>query len=134
MMNEFRLHDKLCGFVFTEFHDVVNEFNGYYKIDNADKDFGYSTYGMTIRDLHSQDYLGADYAPMQTVKPGESVTVPLFGSSFTDRRHGKLLTVAWQLTVNDPVDGDYVADSGEMKLVWAGYGTFPAGEIALTIP
>ncbi len=134
MMNEFRLHDKLCGFVFTEFHDVVNEFNGYYKIDNADKDFGYSIYGMTIRDLHSQDYLGADYAPMQTVKPGESVTIPLFGSSFTDRRHGKLLTVAWQLTVNDPVDGDYVADSGELKLVWAGYGTFPAGEIALTIP
>jgi len=134
MMNEFRLHDKLCGFVFTEFHDVVNEFNGYYKIDNADKDFGYSSFGMTLRDLHSQDYLGADFAPMATVKPGEVVTVPLFGSSFTDARHGKLLNVTWQLTVNDPVDGDYVADSGDMYLVWAGYGTFPAGEIQVTIP
>ena len=60
MMNEFRLHDKLCGSVFTEFHDVVNEFNGYYKIDNGDKDFGYDIYGMTIKDLRSQDYLGCD--------------------------------------------------------------------------
>ena len=72
MINEFRLHDKLCGFVFTEFHDVVNEFNGYYKIDNSDKDFGYDEYGTSLRDLHSQDYLGADFAPMTTVRPGDS--------------------------------------------------------------
>ena len=88
MINEFRRHDKLCGFVFTEFHDVVNEFNGYYKIDNGDKDFGYDSYGMTLRDLHSQDYVGADFAPMTTVQPGDTVNVPLFGSSFTDKRHG----------------------------------------------
>ncbi len=134
MINEFRRHDKLCGFVFTEFHDVVNEFNGYYKIDNGDKDFGYDSYGMTLRDLHSQDYVGADFAPMTTVQPGDTVNVPLFGSSFTDKRHGKLLTVAWQFTVNDPVDGDYVADSGEIQLVWKGYGAFPAGAIQLTMP
>ncbi len=134
MMNEFRLHDKLCGFVFTEFHDVVNEFNGYYKLNNDDKDFGYDLYGMTIRDLHSQDYLGADTPPMMTVKPGDTVKVPLFGSSFTDGRHGKLLTALWQLTVLDPVSGDWAADSGEIGIVWSGYGTFPAGEIALTVP
>ncbi|MBP3333977.1 MAG: hypothetical protein J6M35_08035 [Clostridia bacterium] len=95
MMNEFRLHDKLCGFVFTEFHDVVNEFNGYYKIDNGDKDFGYDIYGMTLKDLHSQDYLGCDYAPMTTVKAGDEISVPLFGSSFSDKYHGKLLKIDW---------------------------------------
>ncbi len=134
MMNEFRLHDKLCGFVFTEFHDVVNEFNGYYKLNNDDKDFGYDLYGMTLRDLHSQDYLGADCPPMMTVKPGECVKVPLFGSSFTDVRHGKLLNIAWQLTVLDPVDGDWAADAGEHGVVWSGYGTFPAGEISFEVP
>ena len=36
MLNEYRLHEKICGFVFTEFHDVVNEFNGYYRIDEYD--------------------------------------------------------------------------------------------------
>ncbi|MBQ8332462.1 MAG: glycoside hydrolase family 2 [Clostridia bacterium] len=134
MMNEFRLHDKLCGFVFTEFHDVVNEFNGYYKIDNGDKDFGYDTYGMTLKDLHSQDYLGCDFAPMTTVKPGDEVEVPLFGSSFTDERHGKLLKIDWQLTCQDPLDGDFIADGGEIGIVWSGYGTFPAGKIAFTAP
>lgn len=134
MMNEFRLHDKLCGFVFTEFHDVVNEFNGYYKIDNDDKDFGYTDYGMTIRDLHAKDYLGADFAPMTTVKPYELVTVPLFGSSFTDLRHGKLLQVVWQLLLMDPIEGDIVADSGTYSLLWADYGTFPAGEVNIEIP
>ncbi|MBR2950314.1 MAG: hypothetical protein IKC46_10680 [Lachnospiraceae bacterium] len=134
MMNEFRLHDKLCGFVFTEFHDVINEFNGYYKIDNGDKDFGYDLYDMTLKDLHSQDYLGCDFAPMTTVKPGDTLEIPLFGSSFSDKYHGKLLTIDWQLACLDPADGDYIADGGESYLVWAGYGTFPAGSIPVTIP
>ncbi len=134
MMNEFRFHDKLCGFVFTEFHDVVNEFNGYYKIDNGDKDFGYSEYGTSLRDLHSQDYLGADFAPMTTVAPGYLMSVPMFGSSFTDKRHGKILDVVWELRLSDPVDGDSVADSGEYSIVWNGYGTFPAGAIRLEMP
>lgn len=134
MMNEFRRQDKLCGFVFTEFHDVVNEFNGYYKLDNSDKDFGYGAYGMTLRDLHSQDYLGADFPPMKTVKPHESVTLPMFGSSFTDLRHGKKLTVAWTLTVQDPIDGDYIADLDEYDILWEGYGTFDAGTIEVEMP
>ena len=40
MLNEFRRHDKLCGFVFTEFRDVTNEFNGYYRLDGTDKNLG----------------------------------------------------------------------------------------------
>ncbi|MGM9653137.1 MAG: glycoside hydrolase family 2 protein [Eubacteriales bacterium] len=134
MMNEFRLHDTLCGFVFTEFHDVVNEFNGYYKLDNGDKDFGYAEWGMSLRDLHAQDYLGADFAPMTTVQPSDVICVPMFGSSFTDARHGRLLRVVWSLNVSDPLDGDYTADSGEYGVVWSGYGTFPAGTIDVEMP
>lgn len=134
MMNEFRRNDILCGFVFTEFHDVVNEFNGYYKLDNGDKEFGYDEWGMRIKDLHSQDYVGADYAPMSTVHPSDVVKVPLFGSSFTDERHGRLLTVVWTLKLLDPLDGDHVVDRGEIRIVWEGYGSFPAGTISTAIP
>ena len=135
MMNEFRLHDKLCGFVFTEFHDVINEFNGYYKIDNSDKDFGYSAYGMSLRDLHSQDYLGTDCAPMTTVRAGSEVTVPLFGSSFTDRRHGRVLDIEWELTASDALGGENVlCDNGSHSVVWSGYGMFPAGAIRTVMP
>ena len=134
MMNEFRLHDLLCGFVFTEFHDVVNEFNGYYKLDNGDKEFGYDLLGMTLADLHVQDYLGADFPPMKTVAAGEEVRVPMFASSFTDERHGKTLTVEWCLKADDPLDGAWVETAGSYQLFWSGYGTFPAGEIVFTVP
>lgn len=134
MLNEFRRQDKLCGFVFTEFHDVVNEFNGYYKLDNSEKDFGYEEYGVSLQDLHAQDYLGADFAPMTTLTPNAAITVPMFGSSFTDLRHGQTLRVCWQLLLIDPVYGNRIAESGEYALTWGGYGTFPAGSIALTMP
>lgn len=134
MMNEFRLHDKIGGFVFTEFHDVINEFNGYYKINNDDKDFGYSAYHMSLHDLHAQDYLGADFPPMKTVKPLETVTVPLFASSFSDRNHGKTLHVRWQLRTQDPLHGDAVALTGQHDVLWRDYGTFDAGSIQVTMP
>ena len=134
MINEFRLHDKLCGFVFTEFHDVINEFNGYYKLNNGDKDFGYGEYGMSLRDLHSQDYIGADFPPMVTVKPGDEINLPIFGSSFTDLRHGKELTVAWTLKIIDPIYGDYIAESDNYEIKWQNYGSFDAGKINLTVP
>lgn len=136
MMNEFRLHDKLFGFVFTEFHDVVNEFNGYYKIDNSDKDFGYSAYGMSICDLHAQDYLGADFAPMTTVHPGDEITLPMVASSFSDQYTGKTLDVVWELSVIDPADGETAvsADNGFYSVIWGGYGCTPAGAIRTVIP
>ena len=134
MINEFRLHDKLCGFVFTEFHDVINEFNGYYKIDGSDKDFGYEEYGTSLRDIHSQDYLGADFPPMKTVKPGDTVVLPMFGSSFTDERHGRTLDVCWELKLSDPILGDVVADAGDYQIIWKGYGEFDAGAIRVDIP
>ncbi|MEG0271515.1 MAG: glycoside hydrolase family 2 TIM barrel-domain containing protein, partial [Clostridia bacterium] len=83
MLNEYRLHEKLCGFIFTEFHDVVNEFNGYYRIDNLDKDFGYEGFcrGMTLKDMHSADFLAVDCLPCQTLAGGTTVEIPLVLSS-----------------------------------------------------
>ncbi len=136
MINEFRLQDQLCGFVFTEFHDVVNEFNGFYKLDNSDKDMGYDIYGMSLRDLHTQDYLGADHPPMKTVAAGASVDIPMFGSSFSDAHHGRVLDVVWQLNCMDAAYGAHpeLCDMGEFSIVWKGYGTFPAGVIRTSMP
>ncbi len=35
MMNEFRRHPKICGWLYTEHHDVINEWNGYYRYDRS---------------------------------------------------------------------------------------------------
>ncbi|HIZ55584.1 MAG TPA: glycoside hydrolase family 2 [Firmicutes bacterium] len=136
MMNEYRLYSRMNGFIFTEFHDVINEFNGYYRIDNTEKEFGLDAYvpGMTVNDLHSFDFLAVDIEPMVTVKGGDSVCVPLVGSSFTADRHGKELTIRWRLrTVR--VDGENVVEAeGSMKTLWKGYGSFPAGQVEVTLP
>lgn len=131
MMNEFRLHDEMCGFVFTEFRDVVNEFNGYYRIDGTKKEFGYGCYvpGMTIADLHSQDFLAVDCEPMKTVRGGETVEVPLVISSFTDRYHNKKMRIKWETAISDNI-----SDSGEFETVYGKYGCTPVKTLKIKLP
>jgi len=135
MLNEYRLHEKLCGFVFTEFHDVVNEFNGYYRIDDTDKDFGYQDMcrGMSLRDLHADDFVATDCAPMQTVSPCAQVAVPLVLSSFSDKHHGQKCTIAWELW-HDGLDGRVTDGMGEIALPAFGYGTTDLGALKVNMP
>jgi len=85
MMNEYRRRPKICGFIFTEFHDVINEWNGYYRYDRSPKDFGLDELcpGMTVRDFHSPLFLipGKDFK--KVVRPGEAFAVPITASFLT---------------------------------------------------
>jgi hypothetical protein len=99
MMNEFRSHPKICGWLYTEHHDVINEWNGYYKYDRTDKYTGLDNLvpGMTINDLHSDIYI-APAGPLCTeVKPHETIQVPLFASFMTDADHGNKLIIRTSL-------------------------------------
>lgn len=135
MMNEFRKHEKLCGFVFTEFRDVTNEFNGYYRLDGTDKDFGYGAYvaGMTLADLHTADFVVIDAPPCETIAAGSDKAVSLLGSSFSDRYHGQALQLRWELW-HDRLGTRVIAQAGEQSVLWSGYGTFSLPEITLTMP
>lgn len=135
MLNEFRRHDKMCGFVFTEFRDVTNEFNGYYRLDGTDKDFGYGDFvpGMTIADLHSPDFIVIDAPPCQTVHGGERVAVSLLRSSYSDRYHGRALKLDWELWY-DQLGVRQAADRGEASIEWSGYGVAPIAPLNLTMP
>ena len=129
MMNEFRRHDKMCGFVFTELRDVTNEFNGYYRLDGREKLFGYEGFvpGMSLADLHSPDFVVIDAPPCRTVQAGESVSVPLLVSSFSDRRHGKKLRLEWELW-HDNLGIRVSGDRGSIELDWNGFGVKPLAE------
>jgi len=85
MMNEFRRHPKVCGWLYTEHHDVINEWNGYYRYDRSDKFTGLEEVvpGMTLRDLHAPFYIAPGGELCRDVKPGERVTVPLWASFMT---------------------------------------------------
>lgn len=99
MMNEFRRQPKIGGWLYTEHHDVINEWNGYYRYDRSDKITGLDAFvpGMTLCDLHSPFYLSTGDQLCRDVKPGETVEVPLFASFMTDRVPGKQLVLRTEL-------------------------------------
>ena len=86
MMNEFRRHPKICGWLYTEHHDVINEWNGYWRYDRSRKFTGLGDVarGMSLRDLHDPFYVAAERQLCRQVKPGEQIEVPLYASFLTD--------------------------------------------------
>jgi hypothetical protein len=99
MMNEFRRHPKIGGWLYTEHHDVINEWNGYYRFDRSEKFTGMDdlAVGMEVKDLHSAFYLSTGSDLCRDVVPGSTVEVPLFASFLTDRSPGKTLWLKTQL-------------------------------------
>jgi|GEM_PF-322860 len=85
MMNEFRRQPKIAGYLFTEFHDVINEWNGYYRFDRSKKDFGLDELcpGMTMKDLQSDLYVVAGDDFYKTFKGGETLSIPVGIGSVT---------------------------------------------------
>jgi len=100
MMNEFRRHPKVCGWLYTEHHDVINEWNGYYRFDRTEKLTGLDEIvpGMSLRDLHGPFYLSTGGDLCRDVKPGEEVTVPLWASFLTGQAPSPQLRLRVRLT------------------------------------
>ncbi len=100
MMNEFRRQPKLAGWLYTEHHDVINEWNGYYRFDRSEKETGLGELapGMKLNDLHSPFYLSTGDALCRDVKPGEKVSVPVFASFLTDQSPGAKLILRTELS------------------------------------
>jgi hypothetical protein len=99
MMNELRRHPKVAGWLYTEHHDVVNEWNGYVRADRSAKDTGLGDLvpGMSLRDLHSAFYVVPGSYPTTAARPGETVKVPLWASSLTDVSPGVELLLKMEL-------------------------------------
>jgi hypothetical protein len=100
MMNEFRRHPKICGWLYTEHHDVINEWNGYYRYDRTEKITGLDEIvpGMSLRDLHGPFYLSTGSDLCRDVKSGEEVTVPLWASFLTGQAPSPQLRLRARLT------------------------------------
>lgn len=88
-INAFRRHPKVAGWLYTEHHDVINEWNGYWRFDRTEKITGMDDLaeGMTLRDLHAPLFVavGEPAELAKKVAPGEKVEVPLYASFLSDR-------------------------------------------------
>jgi hypothetical protein len=85
-IDAFRRHPKLAGWLYTEHHDVINEWNGYWRADRSPKETGFGEIvdGMTLRDLHAPLYIAVgDSELSRSVRPGERIDAPLYASFLT---------------------------------------------------
>jgi hypothetical protein len=118
MMNEMRLHPKVAGWLYTEHHDVINEWNGYYKFDRTNKFTGLEDIvpGMTLNDFHSYVYVAPRGELCRDARQGEVVTVPVFVSFCTDEDHGNELYLKSELVGWDRL-GRFEKYSSDMNIV-----------------
>ncbi len=86
MINEFRRHPKVCGWLYTEHHDVINEWNGYFRYDRSEKFTGIPELvkGMSLKDLHAPLYISTTGDLCREVKPGSEIEIPLWLSVMND--------------------------------------------------
>jgi hypothetical protein len=100
-VDAFRRHPKLAGWLYTEHHDVINEWNGYWRADRSAKatGFGEIVAGMTLRDLHAPVYVAVGGAELsRSARPEERIDVPLYASFLSgSKAFGDSLTLRAEL-------------------------------------
>lgn len=128
LTNELRLHEKICGYVYTELQDIEWERNGVYNYDRSPKDFGYP-----VTDLNRADFIALDAPPCQTVEPGAQVRVRAVASHFGPFV-GDHATLKWRLELTDHIGRTEELAHGERRWPFPRYAVTPMGEITITLP
>ncbi len=118
MINTFRKYPKIAGWLYTEHHDVINEWNGYWRFDRSEKftGMGQLVPGMTLNDLHSEVYLSTGNEITFTAKAGSVLKIPLYLSVMTDRDYGDRLTISYQIELHDRL-GNTTSIDGESRQI-----------------
>lgn len=104
MMNTFRKYPKVAGWLYTEHHDVINEWNGYWRFDRTKKFTGLSELvgGMSDKDFHSDFYLSTGNEISKTVIGGSIFELPLFISVMSDKAiKGNQLYISYSVDFMD---------------------------------
>jgi hypothetical protein len=136
MINTFRKYPKIGGWLYTEHHDVINEWNGYWRFDRSEKETGLGEImeGMRINDLHSPVYLSTGNEICRTVRGGEKVEVPLILSSMTSGEIGPAVVLSYELTVTNAIGEEMEGGSGHMEVAYAPWMQKELEPLSLEIP
>ncbi len=135
MINSFRRHPKCCGWLYTEHHDVINEWNGYVKFDRSEKidGLGELVPGMTIADFQSRYYIQPD-CYLYTEQAADSwLDLPILASFTTDKDPGKL-SVETQLAGWDALGAYKTFEEASIPVGFAPYFNGEAGHVRVHMP
>ncbi|MDA3821142.1 MAG: glycoside hydrolase family 2, partial [Bacteroidales bacterium] len=136
MINTFRMYPKVAGWLYTEHHDVINEWNGYWRFDRSEKNTGMDEIveGMDLNDLHSTVYLSTGNEICRTVQGGEHIEVPLYLSSMTGNDLGNELIISYELSVTNSVAKTSKERSGKISVPYKAWMQEKLSSLTLTIP
>ncbi len=136
MIDEFRRHPKVAGWLYTEHHDVINEWNGYVRADRTPKQTGLGELmpGMTLRDLHAPLYVALGSYPATAAKPAETVEVPLWASFLSDDSPGPELTLRLRLVGHDDLGRERQWWTGERRIAFSPWLSRALEPIAVPMP
>ncbi|MFK7925696.1 MAG: glycoside hydrolase family 2 protein [Bacteroidia bacterium] len=136
MMNTFRKYPKVGGWLYTEHHDVINEWNGYWRFDRSEKETGMGSIvpGMSLQDLHGAVYLSTGMDICQTVKGGTSVEVPLFLSVMTGEDLGEELLVEYEVEALNYIGETEKNLSGSRRVAYKPWMQLSLDPMLLVLP
>jgi hypothetical protein len=136
MIDEFRRHPKVAGWLYTEHHDVVNEWNGYVRADRSPKETGLPELfpGMTVADFHAPLYVAVGAYPATAAKPGERVSVPLWASFLSDAAPSPDLVLRFSLVGTDDLGRGREWWRGERQVPFAPWSSRALEPVAVTMP
>ena len=135
LTTQLRRHRKIQGFVYTELTDIEWEHNGLVNYDRTPKLFGYDTWVPDMRpnELLGADFIGYDAPPAIVGKPGETVTVPVFVSHFSDRTFPPKLRW-WVTGYDDRADIRMIVEPKSIPITWRPYDVAELEPLRVTLP
>ncbi len=137
-VDAFRRNPEIAGWLYTEHHDVINEWNGYWRFDRTPKETGFGGLvdGMTLTDLHSQLYIAiGDSALARSVRPGQEVQVPLYASFLSGSTAlPDSLTLHFELRGWNALGEEAVYDTSARRIPYQPWMTESLAPVSVTMP
>jgi hypothetical protein len=128
----------VSGWLYTEHHDVINEWNGYWRFDRTWKETGFGDLvpGMTLRDLHAPMYVAVgDSLLSHEVTAGARVEVPLYASFLSNNSaYGDSLTVRAELYGWNSLGERRTYGSYAMRVPYHAWMSAPLSPLTVMMP
>ncbi|MEL6589002.1 MAG: sugar-binding domain-containing protein [Bacteroidota bacterium] len=136
MMNSFRMYPKIGGWLYTEHHDVINEWNGYWRFDRSEKETGMGGIvpNMDLNDLHSPVYLSTGNEICRTVKGGEMLMVPIHLSVMSGVDYGSELLLEYEVEHLNYIGETEKNLSGSRRIPYEAWMQESLDPLALMLP
>ena len=136
MINTFRTYPKVAGWLYTEHHDVINEWNGYWRFDRTEKmtGLGEIVEEMSLNDLHAAVYLSSGNDICKTVKGGENIQVPLYLSVMTGEQLGDDLNISYELSTTNYIGETEKNSSGSRRVAYTPWMQKRLEPLTLKVP